>query len=99
MAKKTSIPEHPSLFERAGGSPLEGYFLVKAGKVNVPPAWFERAQESRINRHEATVTALQEGDWGSIETLRDWEKAYQKESFYYGIRVLLELERAGKTKL
>lgn len=30
---------------------------------------------------------------------RQWGIAYQKECFYYGQRVLLELERAGSTKL
>jgi hypothetical protein len=31
--------------------------------------------------------------------LRQWGIAYQKECFYYGLRVLLELERAGPTRL
>jgi hypothetical protein len=32
-------------------------------------------------------------------TLEEWELAYRKECFYYGIRVLLDLDRTGKTKL
>jgi len=42
--------------------------------------------------------ALQEGDWGEISVLRDWERSYLKECFYNGIRILFELEREGKSK-
>jgi hypothetical protein len=31
--------------------------------------------------------------------LRAWETAYWKEAFYRGIRVLLEIKRAGSSKL
>jgi hypothetical protein len=31
--------------------------------------------------------------------LREWEVAYQKQCFYYGIRALLEIGRKGKTSL
>jgi len=31
--------------------------------------------------------------------IRKWELAYRKECFYRGLRALLELERAGKTKI
>jgi len=32
-------------------------------------------------------------------TLREWEKRYNKECFYYGLRVLLELGRKGGMRL
>jgi len=32
-------------------------------------------------------------------TLEDWQQSYLKECFYYGIRILFELERDGKTNL
>ena len=35
----------------------------------------------------------------AIQALRDWELSYRKECFYYGLRVLLELARDGKSKL
>lgn len=87
------------LYEAAQGSPLEGYFLLKAAGKNVPRSWFGRAASGRKERHEAVAEALRQGKWGEICTLRDWEQAYLKECFYYGIRVLLELERTGSTSL
>lgn len=87
-----------TLFEEAEGDVLEGFLLAKARDFNIPPAWFERSRDSRTNRHEAVVAALQSGNWSGIETLRDWNEAYQKECFYYGVRVLLELDRSGKSE-
>ncbi len=91
------MSKEADLFEAAGGSPLEGYFLLKATGKNIPPMWIERAKASRQGRHKEVAQALREGDWGEITTLRDWELFYQKECFYYGIRVLFELEREGKS--
>ncbi len=93
------MSKEADLFEAADGSPLEGYFLLKAAGKNVPPMWIERARESRRGRHQDVAHALKEGDWGEIATLRDWELSFQKECFYYGIRVLFDLERKGKTDL
>ncbi len=31
--------------------------------------------------------------------LKSWETAYQKENFYRGIRVLLDIQRVGASKL
>lgn len=92
------MPRDANLYEQAGGSPLEGYFLLKAGGGNMPPRWIENAKASRQNRQQATAEALQSGDWGDIAVLRDWEESYRKECFYNGIRILFELERQGKSK-
>jgi len=91
------MPREANLFEQAGGSPLEGYLLLKANGGNIPPRWIENARASRKGRHKAVVTALQEGGWGDITVLRDWEESYRKECFYNGIRILFELERNGKS--
>ena len=91
------MPREANLFELAGGSPLEGYFLLKSGGGNMPPRWIENARMSRKNRQDATSIALREGDWGEIGVLRDWEQSYLKECFYNGIRILFELERTGKS--
>ena len=91
------MPREANLFEQAKGSPLEGYFLLKASGANLPPRWIDNARASRKGRHKGVVPALREGDWGEIATLRDWEEAYLKECFYNGIRILFELERAGKS--
>ena len=43
-----------TLFDEAGGNPLRGYLLLKQGGENVPPAWIERAHDSR----EKAVNAM-----------------------------------------
>lgn len=88
-----------SLFDEAAGSAVRGYILLKKGGGNIPPAWIDRARESRVGRHKAVKQALQKGGVADVATLEDWELAYRKECFYYGIRALFELERKGKTKL
>jgi hypothetical protein len=93
------MPREASLFEQAGGSVLRGYILMKQGGGNIPPKWIDRASESRRRRHKAAAKALQSGTLADITVLEDWELAYRKECFYYGIRCLLELERSGKTRL
>jgi hypothetical protein len=92
------MPREAHLFDQAAGSPLEGYLLLKAGSGNIPPRWIDNAKASRKDRHSHVVKALREGDWGDIAVLRDWELSYRKECFYNGIRILLELEREGKTR-
>jgi hypothetical protein len=59
----------------------------------------ERAGESRKNREKDLAQALAKNSLDALSLLRDWELAYRKECFYYGIRALMELERNGKTKL
>ena len=92
------MPREAKLFEEARGTPLEGYFLLKAGGGNIPPRWIENARAARRSRQPATVVALREGDWGDIGALRDWELSYLKECFCNGIRILFELERDGKSR-
>lgn len=88
-----------ALFEQAGGSVVRGYILLKLGGGNIPPMWIDRASESRVKRQKMVAQALRKGSVVDITTLEDWELAYRKECFYYGIRALMELERSGKTKL
>ena len=88
-----------TLFEDAMGSPLRGYMLLKAsGSGNIPPKWIERAHESRKKREKRVAKVLKEGALSGILDLEDWEEAFEKEQFYLGIRILLELERQGKSK-
>jgi len=93
------MPRKAELYEAARGSPLEGYFLLRAEGKNVPRSWFERAAVARRNRHGPVAEALRNGNWSEIVTLRDWEQSYLKECFYYGVRILLELERSGTSDL
>ncbi|MEW6543693.1 MAG: hypothetical protein AB1411_08780 [Nitrospirota bacterium] len=93
------MPRQAKLFEQADGSVLKGYRLIRRRGANIPPMWIERATESRRRLHGDVARALQRGRGkGALGTLRAWEERYRKECFYYGLRVLLELERRGKTK-
>lgn len=87
------------LFEECGGSPVEGFFRMLERGGNVPPSWFERSSASRQKRQRALGKALHANSLDAVALLRDWELAYRKECFYYGVRALLEMHRSGKTKL
>jgi len=93
------VPREANLFDQAGGSVVRGYILLKQNGGNIPPKWIDRAGASRVNRHKAVADALENGGPADIAVLEDWELAYRKECFYYGIRALFELERQGGTKL
>ena len=88
-----------TLFERAGGSVLKGYRLLQRGGANIPPMWIQRASESRCRLHKDVAQALRRKSKAGLSTLKEWEMRYNKECFYYGLRVLLELARKGKTKM
>ena len=51
----------------------------------------------RLKRPNAVVT-IKGAERDLKIALKEWEVAYQKECFYYGIRVLLELDREGETQ-
>jgi hypothetical protein len=94
------MPREATLFEESGGSPLRAFLLMKnQGSANIPPSWIERARTSRKNREKNVAAALTKGRITDIILAEDWELAYRKECFYHGLRVLLELERSGKSKL
>ncbi len=52
----------------------------------------------RRNRPRALV-ALKKANHAFKAVLSRWETAYNKENFYRGIRILLELQRNGSSKL
>lgn len=86
-----------SLFDRAGGSPVVGYMLLKSERKNVPPRWIERYQESRRNKHDDVAQALKRKGFLGYSKLLEWEESYKKEYFYQGIRILMELDRNGES--
>jgi hypothetical protein len=63
------------------------------------PARLDRSKVSRKSREKAVAAAFKNGKLAGVTILEDWELAYRKECFYYGIRALLELERKGRTRL
>jgi len=52
-------------------------------------------QSNRPRAHVALNNAVKQ----LKAVLSQWETAYEKENFYRGIRILLELQRNGSTKL
>jgi hypothetical protein len=93
------MPREAGLYDGTGGSPIEGYLRLKRDGGNIPPMWIKRARKSRKNREIDLAAALKKKSLDAVHLLRDWELAYRKECFYHGIRVLMELERTGTTKL
>ncbi len=87
------MPREAGLFEVSNGSVIEAYFLLRRGDKNIPPAWIDRATNSRKRRQKELGKALNSKSLDAVLLLKDWEISYRKECFYYGLRVLLELER------
>jgi hypothetical protein len=88
-----------ALFESTNGNVVEAYFVLRESGANIPPMWIERASLSRKNKEKELAKLLQAGSLDAIGYLKEWDFAYRKECFYYGIRVLMELERHGRSKL
>jgi hypothetical protein len=93
------MPREATLFEDSDGSVVEAFLLLRAEGKNIPPAWIDRARNSRKHREERLAELLGENSLDALQALRDWELAYRKECFYYGLRALFELQRQGATRL
>jgi hypothetical protein len=105
------MPREAKLFLSSSGSAVRGFFKFRA---NIPPRWIGNASRKRIepeivqalrsvkriqrNRPRAQV-ALRNATKQVKAVLRRWETAYNKENFYRGIRILLELQRNGSSAL
>jgi hypothetical protein len=57
----------------------------------------QRLRELQENRPRATA-AIKAARAEVRVLLADWETSYQKESFYNGLRILLELSRDGRSE-
>jgi hypothetical protein len=101
------------LFNATSGSPTRGFRRLtgnlppswidraaEARKAREPELLKALRQVQGLRRRRpnarATIRAA-EKELNAI--LREWETAYRKECFYYGIRALLELDRKGATRL
>lgn len=94
------MPREASLFEESNGSVLRAYLLLKnGGSANIPPNWIERARASRKNRETNVAQLLKNGRIRDLPALEEWEVAYEKECFYRGLRILLELQRKAHSDL
>jgi hypothetical protein len=93
------MPREATLFESTNGQVVEAYLALRESGANVPPMWIERARLSRKKKEKELAKLLKAGSLDAVGYLREWEFAYRKECFYHGIRVLMELERQGRSKL
>lgn len=93
------MPREATLFDESEGSCVGAYFALRQDGGNIPPAWIDRSRASRRRRQLDLAPLLQAKSLDAVHALRDWELALRRESLYLGLRVLLELERTGKSDL
>jgi hypothetical protein len=107
------MPREAKLFSSSAGSVVRGYLKFRANIPPrwIRNARTSRKRvEPEIVRNLRTLKKLRKTRPGarvSIEgarmdlktVLRRWEVAYNKENFYRGIRILLELQRNGTSNL
>ena len=101
------------LFTSSAGSAVRGYLKFRANipprwiknarssRKRIEPAnaeGFRSLKRLRTRRPGAHVT-IRNAQMELRSVLDRWELAYRKESFYRGIRILLELQRDGFTTL
>jgi hypothetical protein len=107
------MPRQAKLFVASGGSVVRGYQKFRANipprwiknarssRKRIEPEIAEglrSLERLRRNRPRARV-AIRNAQKELRSVLDRWEMAYRKESFYRGIRVLLELQREGSSTL
>jgi len=89
----------PGLFETTGGNASEAYLMLHGKGKAVPYAWVKSAQDTRKKKQAELGAKLKEKSLDAVPLLREWEKALERERFYYGLRALSDLEQTGETKL
>ena len=107
------MPREAKLFSSSAGSAVRGFIKFRANipprwiknarnsRKRLEPEIVEalRSVKSiRRNRPRAHV-ALKNASKEVKTALSRWETAYNKENFYRGIRILLELQRNGSSTL
>jgi hypothetical protein len=107
------MPREAKLYASSSGSVVRGFLKfranipprwirnARASRKRVEPEMvrvlvvLKRLRKSRPNAHATIRIAAEE-----LRTVLDrWETAYNKESFYRGLRVLLEPQRNGSSKI
>jgi hypothetical protein len=107
------MPREAKLFSSSSGSAVRGFSKFRANipprwiknarnsRKRIEPEIAEALRSVRSilrNRPRAHV-ALRNANKEVRSILSRWETAYQKENFYRGIRILLELQRNGSSTL
>jgi hypothetical protein len=107
------MPREARLFTSSAGSVVRGYLKFRANipprwiknarssRKRIEPEiaeGFRSLKRLRVRRPRARV-AIRNAQSELRSILNRWETAYSKESFYRGIRILLELQRDGSSSL
>lgn len=107
------MPREAKLFASSAGSAVRGYLKFRANipprwirnarmsRKRIEPevdAAFRALMRLRKHRPRARV-AIRNAEKELRAVLYRWETAYNKENFYRGIRILLELQRNGSSQL
>jgi hypothetical protein len=107
------MPREAKLFASSAGSAVRGYLKFRANipprwirnartsRKRIEPevdGAFRLFTRLRKNRPRARV-AIRNAEKELRAVLNRWETAYNKENFYRGIRILLELQRNGSSRL
>ena len=106
------MPREAKLFESAHGSPARALLKLRANippnwilrarrsRKGLEPDLvraLKTIQRLRKRRPKARAT-IRAAEQELRAALKAWEVAYQKESFYNGLRALLEVTRDGKSR-
>jgi hypothetical protein len=107
------MPREAKLYASSSGSAVRGFLKFRANipprwiknartsRKRVEPEIvqaFSALKRLRKDRPNARV-AIKTAGKNLRAVLNHWEAAYNKESFYRGLRVLLELQRNGSSKI
>ena len=106
------MPREAKLFDSANGSPSRALFKLQGNippnwiarsrraRKNLEPdlvAAMRKVRRLRKSRPKALAT-IKAAQQELTALLKAWEVAYRKESFYNGLRALLEISRDGETR-
>jgi hypothetical protein len=106
------MPREAKLFESAKGFPTRALFKLQGNippnwiararrsRKSLEPdlvAAMKKVRRLRKSRPKAQATIKAAAQELKM-VLKAWELAYRKESFYNGLRALLEISREGETK-
>ena len=107
------MPREARLFDSSEGSAVRGYLKFQ-GNISPSWIQHARTSRKRIEpeivaalgslkrlrtRRPRARVAIRNSRKELRAVLGRWEIAYRKENFYRGIRILLELQRDGSSKL
>jgi hypothetical protein len=107
------MPRQARFFDSCSGSPVRGYLKLRGNipprwiknartsRKGIEPFIEKSLRKLRSLRknHPAARVSIGNSEKEMKVLLKQWEIAYRKESFYRGIRILLEVQRNGSSRL